>query len=147
MKRQRSWQNSLLERDDSLKAAPEEHVRQEEMKKKITFSALCIVGLGLALVFLLPPPIEGYYRSDAATILDGESTGYLLLRGGKAEIVNFRHGRREVQAVGSYSTDGRRLTLSIPVNSEEFTGRVFLWGIHWSGHDAPECFMRRAFPE
>ncbi len=119
---------------------------QEDMKMKITISTACILGLGVAIVLFLPPPIEGYYRSDAATCLDGESTGYLLLRDGKVEVVNFSSGRRSVQPLGIYTTEGRSISVSDQVNSNEFTGKAFLWGIHWHT-DAVDKFTRRAFPE
>ena len=117
------------------------------MKRKIIISIACILGLGVAAVVFLPPPIEGYYRSHGATFLDSESTGYLLFRGGKIQVVNFRAGHRDVQPLGGYTTEGRFITVSDQVNSNEFTGRAYLWGIHWDEYGGLDRFTRRAFPE
>ena len=117
------------------------------MKRKILVSIACILGLGVATLFVLPPPIEGYYRSDGATLLDSESTGYLFLQGGKIEIVNFRASGRHVHPFGVYTAEGRLISVCDQVNSNEFTGRAYLWGIHWDEYGGLDRFTRRAFPE
>lgn len=54
--------------------------------------------------FVFQPPVEGWYRSDCATILDGESKGYIHLESNVVWMVNIKKALGIVygETVGTY---------------------------------------------
>lgn len=123
-------------------------VLREEMKRKISIVAACVVAICAVVLLLVPAPVEGYYRSQAATYLDGESRGYLYLHDGVVEIVNVGTRGADTQPFGPYTTAGRHVSIATNMySSNTFTGTTYLWGIHWSAGDQLDRFTRRAYPK
>jgi len=92
---------------------------------------LVLLG-GSLLASLIAPPVEGYYRSEAVTILDG-SCGFLHLHDGVVDVVNiYGLGGPSRKRRGVYALSGKEVEWLDPLTRRVDTAIVTLAGLHFT---------------
>ena len=103
-------------------------LRRDLAKRTLLLIAISLaMGICLIAVGFMGGPIEGYYRSLAATCLDGESKGYLRFSMGQVYVVNTRRGKVDCFRLGHYARAGwKGVVLYDEINGHLSQGAVTL---------------------